>query len=295
MIRKLFTIIILLYAAASVALGQTRQPEVKVAPKVVEQPDTSGYDEQPYFILIGQSEKALEEGDYEAAGLRLVEAMSIEPDNELNVALLSNLGMIYYYDDRDSMALVVLDRAIERAPRLIMPRENRARVLTGMGRDKEAFEEYGNILTIDSLHLDARYLHGMIALYSGDLATAQRDFDVLENVIPLSTKTRLAKATMYSMTGNEREAISLFRKLIELEPAPEYYSRMIACMLVLDELGDASDAIGAALEKYPNDPELFYYRAILNKRRYRNEEAKRDARHAIELGADPNRVRAIFR
>ena len=275
--------------------AQSRMPEVKILPRQPDKTETDSIEERPYFLLIDQSEKALEKGDYEAAALRLVEAMGIEPDNELNVALLSNLGMIYYYNEQDSLALVVLDKAIERAPRLIAPREGRARVLVGTGRDKEAYKEYENILAIDSINTNARFLHGMMALYSGDLPTAQADIAVLEAVVPVSSMTTLAKATMYSMTGCEVEAISLFRSLIEKDPAPEFYGRMVACQLAIDRLGDASDSIGQWYEKYPNDAELYYYRAILNHKRYLPEEAHNDAKKAISLGADPVKVAEIFR
>ncbi len=285
---------VLLFVVAVPVFGQSRAPEIKIEPKYKVEEDTAGYDERPYFILIEQSEKALEEGDYEAAGLRLVEAMGIEPDNELNVALLSNLGMIYYYNDQDSMALVVLDEAIKRAPRLIASHENRARVLTGLGRDKEAFAEYGNIIEIDSLNIEARFMHGMIALYSGNLHDAETDFEILNSVVPVSRKTWLALGTLYSMTGREQEGASYFRKLIDLEPAVEYYARLIACLLVVDDLDGVSKTIGDAMAKYPSDPELYFYRALLNKKRYRTDEAKRDAERAVELGADPERVKAIF-
>lgn len=276
--------------------AQSRMPEIRLQP-LPEKKDSleQAFEERPYFLLIDQSEKALDAGDYEAAALRLVEAMGVEPDNPLNVALLSNLGMIYYYNEQDSLALVVLDKAIERAPRLISPREGRARILINLKRDKEAFQEYANILAIDSLNTDARYLHGMMALYQGDLQTALTDIAVLESVIPVSSKTRLARATMYSMTGQEQEAISLFRKLIELEPAPEYYGRLTACQLAIEQLGDASHTLGEWMEKYPNDAEAYYYRAILNKKRYLADEAHRDAATAIRLGADPVRVAAIFK
>jgi len=269
-------------------------PEVKISGKVAEVPDSLSYDERPYFILIEQSEKAVAESDYDSAALRLIEAMSVEPDNELNVALLSNLGMIYFYDEKDSLALAVLDRAIERSPRLIAPREGRARVLVSMGRDREAYDEYESIIAIDSLNTDVRFLHGMMSLYNGNLDKAMADISLLERVIPASNKTALLNATMFSMTGRELEAVSLFRKLIETEPAPEYYSRLIACLLALDNLTDASDYIGQAIKLCPDDGELYYYRAILNKRRYLSDEAHRDAKRAIDLGIDPARVRAIF-
>lgn len=281
----------------SVTYAQSRMPEIKIAPRQKDkiEKDTLGFDERPYFLLIEQSEKALEEQNYEAAALRLVEAMGVEPDNELNVALLSNLGMIYYYNEQDSMALVVLDKAIERAPRLIAPREGRARVLVGMGRDREAYREYENVLAIDSINTEMRYLHGMMSLYFGDLQKALTDIAVLEEIIPLSSKTMLLKATMYSLTGQEIDAISLFHKLIDKEPAPEYYSRLTACQLAIDRLGEASETIGQWVEKYPRDAELYYYRAILNKKRYLNDEAQKDAKRAIELGADKVKVAQIFK
>lgn len=277
------------------AFGQSRTPEIKISPR-----ETEKYEkmdslerstlERPYFLLIEQSEQALEEGDYAAAALRLVEAMSVEPDNELNVALLSNLGMIYFYNEQDSMALVVLDKAIGREPRLIAPRQGRARVLVGNGRDKEAYIEYENILNIDSLNVEARFLHAMMSLNMGKLEAAETDIRMLERTVPGSKSTMLAKGTMYSLTGNEQDAISIFRKLIENEPAPEYYARLAACHIALDQLGDASMVIGDWLSKYPTDGEAFYYRAILNKRRYLNDDAQIDAKMAIKNGVPPQRM-----
>lgn len=287
-------ITILLIISAEHVLAQSRMPEIKIEQRKEPVPDSLNFEERPYFLLIEQSEKALQEGKYDDAALRLIEAMSVEPDNELNVALMSNLGMIYFYNEQDSLALEVLDRAISRSPRLISPREGRARVLTSLGRDDEAYAEYGKIIDIDSLYTDARFVRGMMSLYRGDLTTAMADIDVLQRVVPLSRKTMLLQATMYSMTGREQEAVSLFRRVIDREPAPEYYARLVACLLALDDLEGASTELGKAMELYPRDAELYYYRAILNKKRYLPDEAHKDAKTAISLGADPDRVRAIF-
>lgn len=292
---KISAIFLFLSIFTAEAAAQSRFPEMKIPrTKISAKTDTSGIEERPYFLLIEQSEKALEEQDYEAAGLRLVEAMGVEPDNPLNVALLANLGMIYYYNEQDSMALVTLNVACERAPRLVAAHENRARVLIGMGRDKEAYDDYGRIIEIDSINTNARYYHGMMALFNGDLLTAETDFAVLDRVVPLWRNTMLANATMYSMTGRDREAISLFRKLIDKERLPEYYSSLAGCLIAVDDLGEASRVIGEGLELYKSDPELYYYRALLNHKRFMEDEAHKDAKKAIELGASPKRVAAIF-
>lgn len=275
--------------------AQNRTPEIRITPKqTTEATDTFGFDERPYFLLVEQSEKALKEQDYDAAALRLIEAMSVEPANPLNVALMSNLGMIYYYNEQDSLALATLDEAIRRSPRLLGAREHRARVLIGLGRDSEAYDEYEAILRIDSVNTDARFYHGMMALYNGALDKAKADFTVLGNVVPLARETVLANATMNAMTGNNIDAVHGFRKLLELEKKPEYYAQLAGCLIETGNLDDASKTLGDAIALFPDDAELFYYRAKLNNLRYLADDAQRDAAKAIKLGANPKRVARIF-
>ena len=95
-------------------------------------------DEDPYYLLTEQADKAIAAQDYESAAARLIEAMSIRPDAPENVMLLSNLGMVYSYMDRDSLALETLNKALDRAPSMRTVLSNRAHVLLKMGRDMEA-------------------------------------------------------------------------------------------------------------------------------------------------------------
>jgi tetratricopeptide (TPR) repeat protein len=106
--------------------------------------------------------------------------------------------------------------------------------------------------------------------------------------------TYLAKGTLYSMTGRDHEAISYLRKLIEVEPYAEYYARLVGCLIAVENFTEASDYIARGLERYPQDPELYYYRAVLNKKRYLSDEARRDADLAIKYGADKSRVESLF-
>ena len=301
--RALFIAIVAIFSLQSPSsFAQNRTPEIKInksqrqlKEESKDPNDSLNLEERPYFLLIDQSEKALEQNDYEAAALRLVEAMSVEPDNPLNVALLTNLGMIYYYNEQDSMALRVLDEAVRRSPRLIAAHEKRARVLTGMGRDKEAYEEYGRVIDIDSLNTSARFYHAMMALHSGKLPEAEADIACLNRVVPLWTNTVLAHATLFSMTGREREAISLFRRLLDKDKLPEYYAALAGCLIAVDDLNEASRVIGEGMELFKDDAELYFHRAVLNHQRFLPDEAHRDAKRAIQLGADPKRVAAVLK
>lgn len=280
-------------------LAQSRGPELKI-PVPLKQArekvskDTTGYEERPYFLLIDQSEQALKDDKYAEAALRLVEAMAVEPNNPLNPAVMSNLGMIYFYNGQDSLALVTLDKVVERLPGLVAGHENRARVLTAMGRDDEAYKEYERVIEIDSVNTNARFYHGMMALYTGDVGTARADFDVINTVVPSTRVNYLAQGTLNSMTGNPVDGAYYFRKLIEVDPSVEYYASLAGCYLAANNLGDAAETLTKAIEKYPDDPELYYYRAWLKRDRYELDEAHRDAKRAIELGANPQRVAALF-
>ena len=82
---------------------------VTVLPSVAR--DVPDDEEDPYFILSGQAAEAIDSCDYENAAARLLEAMSLRPNSPENVLLMSNLGMVYSYMDKDSLALMTLNRA----------------------------------------------------------------------------------------------------------------------------------------------------------------------------------------
>lgn len=298
LVVSVFAALFMLFATSMDMSAQSRGAELKLphlTPKEKAFKDDSlQLMERPYFLLIDQSEQALDSGDYAAAGLRLVEAMAVEPDNPLNVALMSNLGMLYFYNEQDSLALVTLNEVCRRSPRLIAGRENRARVLLAMGRDADAYEDYAAVIAIDSINSTARFYHGMIALYAGRLDTAICDFKVLERVVPESSDAYLAMGTLYSMTGNDKEAVSYLRKLVDRTPAPEYYAMLAGSLIATESLNEASETLEKALKQFPNDGELYYYRAKLNRCRYMNDEAHQDAAKALKLGVQRKKVEALF-
>lgn len=252
-------------------------------------------EEDVYFILSGEADKAIAEGDYNTAALRLREAIAVDPDNPANVLLLSNLGIVHNYLDQDSLALEAFDRAILIAPSMTVVLVNRGKLHLKMGNDKAAFEDFGRVIQRDSTNTDALFYHGIMALYDGDLKAAERDFMHLEESAPNARNTVVALATLYSMTGSDSKAVPYFQRLIADDPQPEYYAGLAGCYLAMDDLSEASALLTEAMEKYRNDPELYMYRAWLNKKRYLHKASREDAQKAISLGADPRKVQQLLR
>lgn len=251
-------------------------------------------DENPYYILMGEAEKAIAEDNYEEAAARLIDAMAVEPDNPGNLLLMTNLGMVYSCLDRDSLAIATLDEVTRRAPNMSVAFLNRGRIKLKKDMNEEAFADFSKVIEIDSLNADARYFRGMMSLYGGDRKTAEADFNIIKELQPERVRTNAALAALYSMTGRDREAIKYFERLIEKEPTPEYFASLAGCYLAIEELSDAARVINEGLKLYRKDPELYYYRAWLNRDRFRLDDSHEDARRAIEYGANPEKVNALY-
>lgn len=273
-------------AAAAVSMAAFDIPGTTAPPKHPSDND--------YMDLVGEAEKAISANNYEAAAACIKRAIDLEPDNPSNILLMSNLAMVYSYMDQDTLALITYDETLRQAPNMTTVRNNRALLLAKMGRDNEAFNAFAGVIDTDSLNATARYYHGIMALYSSRLDIAETDFAVLKSVAPDSRHTAVALSSLYSMTQRNLEAIPYFKKLVKDSPDPEFYAGLAGCYLALGRLSEASETIADGLKRYAYDPELYYYRAWLNRDRFRLDEAHDDARKAIALGANAAKVNALF-
>ena len=64
--------------------------------------------------------------------------------------------------------------------------------------------------------------------------------------------------------------------------------------MMTEQLADASADIGDAMKLYPLNGELYLLRAWLNKLYYRHNDAEADAKRAIELGVNAEKVKTML-
>lgn len=253
------------------------------------------FEADPYFLLMGEADDAIAEKNWPVAAARLSDALAVKPDSPANVLVYNNLANVYTYMGYDSLAIETFNRGLEIAPRMTKLLSGRARLELSMGRTDDAFEDFSRVIAIDSLSTNARFYRGLMSLFSGNSIAAEDDFKVLASVAPKSLDTAVALGTLYSMTGRERQAIPYLEILVEHDPAAEYFASLAGCYLELEMLSEASGAISDGLARYPDDPELYYYRAWLNRERFRNDDAQADAKKAVALGANPQKVARLFK
>lgn len=244
----------------------------------------------PYFTLIDEAEEAVAQSRWDDAARALKAAMRVEPGNPTNILLMSNLGMVYFHAGADSLALDMLNAAHNMAPTVVTVLQNRARVLAVVGREDEAYADYGRVIELDSLLTEPIYLHGMIALRKGLHDIAEQDFKRLETLDPDGDNTLMGLGTLYRTTLRFKEALPYLDRLIERDPASYNYSARAVCRLFTDDLNGASADIAEGLRLDPDDGELYLFRSLLNRARFRFDDARSDAERALSLGISPDRI-----
>lgn len=251
--------------------------------------------DSPYLDLVEKADKACAEERWGDASQALREAIDTEPDNPGNILLLSNLGMVRYNLGLDSLALETFNEALDIAPSSVAILSNRAKVLTAMGREQEAFNDYGRIMMLDSTYVTARFHHGLLALRHRMFDVAKEDFNYLTEHYPSTNEAVIGQATMHSSLGEYKEAIPLYSEILRTVKEPEYYGARAYCYLMTGDLQEAASDIASALELTPDDGELYLYRAALNKMHYRPDDARKDAEKAVQLGVDPRRAEEFLK
>lgn len=247
-----------------------------------------------YLTLVDEADKAVAESRWADADSLLVAAMQLEPSNSGNILLLSNLGMMRHYMHRDSAALEILDQACRIAPHSVTILTNRATVLTSMALYDRAVADYDSIIAINSESVAAHFNRGLLLLKLRNPSAAGADFAVIDSLAPGSREAELGMAAWHSALGEFEQAAIRYTHLLEIERQPEYLAARALCYLMTDRLAEASDDIASGLSLDPTDPELYFYRAILNRRRYRPDDARADAQKAVNLGLDPRRAEVIL-
>lgn len=249
--------------------------------------ETNEEKEVRYMEMVARADSCIGAEDYAEAIRQLQEAMRLLPSNPNNILLLSNMGMLHYYLGNDSVAVETLNMAHEMAPASVTVLLNRGRVNNTLGREADALRDFTEAARLDSTLTEAWVQRGLLQLRGGDVRGAEASLARAEELDPESRETVVSKALLYSKTNRPKEALPYLNRLIKKEQQSEYYVERAMCRLQLDDLGGAAEDIADGLKLDAGNGDLYVARALLNKRRYREKDAQKDAEQAVKLGADP--------
>lgn len=246
-----------------------------------------------YLRYVTESDSLCKLSQYLPAEESLMKAIHEEPGNPMNVLLMSNIGILRHYMGSDSTALEILNKAASIAPSSVTVRSNKAKVLVSLNKLHDAEQEYSEIARLDSNIVEPIYMQTIINLKIGKLQKADTLSDKIYNKFPENLQAQEARAYYLVASGKFQEAIPLLNKIVKAEPISANYSQRAYCNLMLGNLNEASSDISSALATDSMNPELYAYRAILNKMRYRPEDSKKDVERAIQFGASESYLKHL--
>ena len=243
---------------------------------------------------LAEADKAMSENRWADAEGLILEALRLEPANPSNALLVSNLGMVRFYQGKDAEALETLDEAHDMAPASVTILTNRARVKTGLGKVNEAIEDYKEVCRLDSTLTQPLFTLGILQLQTGDIDAARENAYRLEKLAPDGGETHALLGSLAQAEGQWKEAVTQFRIAVRKDSCAEYWCSLAWSALRSDDLSTASEAISDGLRLDPFYAELYLARILLERARYRDADAKLAAAKAIDAGASPAEVRAFL-
>lgn len=246
-----------------------------------------------YLALVDSADAAGAAERWDHAIFLLRQAMRLEPANPSNIMLLTNVGMMQFYQGHDDEALSTLSDAVAFDSLNTDVRMRRARVLNATGHISDALADYQAVIDADSSAVEPLVQRAFIRLNQNEIELADADLSRALSLDPSNPDATLGHAIILSSQGHPDQAIPLYGRLIAADPSPELYAARATCYLITEDLGRAASDIMDGLALDPEYGELYLCRSALNKLRYSNDDAIADARRAASLGIDPRRIYAI--
>lgn len=240
-----------------------------------------------YKQWVSKSADYMEQNKLDSAEYALNQALISDPKNKNNSWLMTSLGTIQQHLGKMDAAYISFTAALNNHPESSFILHQRAGLLMEMERWDEARDDYNNILSIDSLDIEALYNRGVLKLEMKDSAGAQKDFEVAERNGEFSPFGLLGKALMHRLDEEWGEAEKVYTTILNEYPEmTDIYLKRAECYLHLDQLSKLSaDLQKVAVTEFAN-PTYYFLRGQLRLKQFDKKAAQSDFMKAKELGME---------
>ena len=243
---------------------------------------------QTYDELIDFSFKYIEMNDFQSAETSLKEALRLEPANQRNVLLLSNLGTIQRSLGKQEDAVISYTAALSRAPRNVTFLANRASLYTEMGLAENAITDYTSLLWIEEYNEDALYERGLLYLRVKNFHAAQTDFEKIVEINPNTLSGRMGIASLCKLRKEYDEAEKIYAFLLDkVNDNADIYAGRAELYLLTEKNSKAMSDINKSISINPQNPYTYMLRARVKLLQYEKVSARSDIEKAISLGYSP--------
>lgn len=169
---------------------------------------------QTYRQLSEKAIECIEKDSLHQAKDLLVQALKLDPKNEKNAMLFSNLGVVQRRLGEFDKALESYTFALNFAPLSVPILLDRAAIYLEMGKTDRAYTDYCQVLDGDKNNKEALLMRAYIYVIRRDYPAARLDYNRLMELDPLSYSGRLGLATLEQKEGKFKEALDILNKMI---------------------------------------------------------------------------------
>ena len=248
-----------------------------------------------YYELVDSAELCIQEKEWERAEVFIKEALRVQPDNFNNSLLLSNLATVQRYQGRNEDALKNYSIALFMTPNAVTLLKNRASLYLDMDSIEKAYSDYGRVLELDDMDIEALYNHGVLALEKKEMEASKDDFEKIKRISHNSYFAYNGLAMWNKANGNYPTAINLYGTIIKERPSVNALANRAECLLELKQLNNADKDIKDALAMEPTNGFLYLLRAKLNKLRFESDAVQRDINLAKQYGVDESVIMEVLK
>jgi len=238
-----------------------------------------------YDEWIDSSFVAIENGRLADAESAIFSALRLEPANQRNVFLWSNLGTIQRQMGKYDEAIESYTIALAQNPKSTTLLRNRAALFGEVGKPNDALTDYTAILLLEPDNEDALYYRGLLYLHLVAYDLAEADFRRLMELNDESYRGRRGYATLEKFRGNYTEAEKIYSFLIDKLPNErELYIARAELYMLTNRNARAMGDINKVIYNLDADAYCYYLRARIKLALYERKSAAQDLIKAKEGG-----------
>jgi len=237
---------------------------------------------------VDKSANHIENNELDSAAVALQKAMRLDPANENNPVLLLNLGILQrqlgLFDD----AFISFTASLPNSPLPQITMHNRASLLVDMGRYDEAMDDYNAVIRNYPDDVEAYYRRGLLHLENHDRVSAERDFNVSNEIDPNNLFTKLSKGLIFKLDDNWEAAEKIYTDLIENEPSrdPSFFLNRAECYVNTGQTFRASADLRSLGDTQRSNPYFYFLRGRVRLDQFDKTAAREDFLKAKDLGYD---------
>ena len=251
---------------------------------------------QSYDALCERAATAIGQDSLLQAEEYIKQALKLDPANERNAMLFSNLGTIQRRQRRYDEALQSYSFALNAQPNAVPILLSRATLYMELGKDDLARVDYSQALDVEPTNIEALLMRAYIYMQQRNYPFARADYQRLLKLNAKHYNARLGLATLCQREKKPEEALNVLNEMLEESPSD---ALLLTARAGVEQDLNRTDAalvdLDEAIRLDTTRVEAYLMRGQLYLTQKKKVQAKQDFEQAMKLGIPYSELRDLLK